>query len=574
MKAKKLKSNTAKLGKNRIWLALPAFIALFSIFKIWPVLPAVMQDEYIYSTQSRFVAFADQLYPNYLFSFVYSSTNMCGAGFYDCAKSLNAIFFIGTLAIIWLITKNLFGNKTAIFISSIGAISPISIYVSYFMPESMYYFFMTLTIWLALRASQNSIWQTWSLVALGLGAASLVKPHAIFVLPAIVLFGLITAARASDGTWKKAIAFQANLIGAFFALKFGLGFAFAGKAGLTIFGGSYQSTIDNFVNNVSQPLAAASSIFLTEPRAPKEDNLGIFWAVASSQLFAQLCFYLLLAGVPLVLSLRNSAKLFEKRDAFDAKTSLAFLIAVITVSLVIVVALFEGVVSALGDNHSNRMLLRYSEFLLPFLALLGFLVMQNYLDKFGIRFLCFLAVALGIIYAAAWIPINTELHFSDSNTLAGLLSQPWIIWCAAFLALVGISAWLFNQEKGGKIIAWAIVPSLIAISGIAGQAELLNRVGTEKAYFDIAGQKARVIFDTVKPSEILIVGNERQQVFTTKFWIDKPNLRDIIVEAGKILNPSELSDSKYLVLVGNVELASDVKVIDQGDGYAIVQLAN
>jgi hypothetical protein len=111
------------------WLVVPIIAALISIGRIWSVLPAVMQDEYVYSIQARFTPFADQLYPNYLFSWLYSTTSACGTGFYGCGKGLNVIFFLATLAFIFLIARRLLSVTWAAMISTVAALSPIHVYV-------------------------------------------------------------------------------------------------------------------------------------------------------------------------------------------------------------------------------------------------------------------------------------------------------------------------------------------------------------------------------------------------------------------------------------------------------------
>jgi phosphoglycerol transferase len=129
---------------------------------------------------ARHLSMAEAPHPNYLFSLVYQTTNLCGSEFYSCAKGLNAIFFIGTVFIVWLLGKQLFGVVAATVASTATALSPISVYVSFFMPDSMYFFLMALSVYLALRVSSKPSIQGWAIVAATLGLAALVKPHAIF----------------------------------------------------------------------------------------------------------------------------------------------------------------------------------------------------------------------------------------------------------------------------------------------------------------------------------------------------------------------------------------------------------
>jgi hypothetical protein len=238
----------AKFDRTYLWLIAPFAAALVSIIQVWPVLPAVMQDEYVYSIQARFTSFEEQTFPNYLFSWIYSSTNLCGDGFYACGKGLNVVFFFLTLAFIFLIAKKLLGVFWGVAIATVAALSPIHVYVSYFMPEMMFFAFILATIFVALIAGEKHKIVLWAATGAILGLAALVKPHAIFTLPAFMLFAWIVALRAEGGNPRKGALAMVGTLGAFSLLKFGGGFAFAGVTGLTLFGRTYESSLNQFIS--------------------------------------------------------------------------------------------------------------------------------------------------------------------------------------------------------------------------------------------------------------------------------------------------------------------------------------
>jgi phosphoglycerol transferase len=203
-----------------------------------------MGDEYIYSTQARNLPFAEHSYSNYLFSWFMGFTKYCGPEFYTCTKAINSVFFLATVALVLLIALRLLSFWQSIFVASIAALSPIAIPVSYFMPESMYFFMMTLAIWVALTISTKPNWWIWSSLGLVVGLASLVKPHAIFVAPAFLMFALFI--QRNNGINLKKYSFFKSVLsyGLGFALgKFALGFVFAGSSGLRLFGG-YGSPVE------------------------------------------------------------------------------------------------------------------------------------------------------------------------------------------------------------------------------------------------------------------------------------------------------------------------------------------
>ena len=227
----------AKLRAEHALIVIPFLLAAWSISRIWTVLPSIMQDEYIYTSQAKNLPFAEQFYSNYLFSLVMGLTNYCGDEFYACTKSINSFFFIGTILLTFLIAIRFLTFRWSVFVASVTALSPIAIPVSYFMPETMYFSMMTLTIWLSLVVSKKESWFLWIVPGLSLGATALVKPHAVFMLPAFMFFAFLYAYKKAGSSWFPGIRAAANVAIGFMVTKFGLGFAFAGTEGLKLFGG-------------------------------------------------------------------------------------------------------------------------------------------------------------------------------------------------------------------------------------------------------------------------------------------------------------------------------------------------
>ena len=570
-----------KFEAKYFWLSVPAIIALVSIIRVWPVLPAVMQDEYIYSTQARFVPFAEQAFPNYLFSWLYSNTSVCGLGYYDCAKGLNAVFFFGTLFMLWVIANRLFGNGVGVFIASITALSPVSVYVSYFMPESMYFFFISVTIWLALRAARSSSWHNWLFVALALGLTSLVKPHALFALPAFIIFGLVASRKAEGSSWGNAILQQASVLAGFFVVKLGLGFAFAGLSGVTLLGNGYGDSLASFIDKVAigtnavVNLASGQNVIGFSQLAAEvvaQSPIEIFSSITGMQMLAQVSLVLLLAGLPLLLSLRVLKTVSGSKSPMGEQSAFTILIGLIAGAMLITVPVFQGLVSALGDDHSNRMLLRYYEFLMPFLVLLGFSLTKFVEPTTKSRIWQSVVVVAGAIFALVWIPANIETNFSDSITIIGLLAGPAPLPIFFAITLIAIFIWQIKPELGGKILAWGAIPLIALLVGQLAQSELINRVGTQKAFFDVAGQAARPLLEGIPGEKIVVVGTTRTFVFTSKFWIDKPYIADKLIAEDGVIADDFLAGYDYALILGNSTLQNPKTVLGSGDRYSLVKL--
>jgi phosphoglycerol transferase len=569
----------AKFDRAYFWLIAPFAAALLSIIRVWPVLPAVMQDEYVYSIQARFTPFAEQLYPNYLFSWLYSSTNLCGDGFYDCGKGLNIVFYFLTLAFIFLISKKLLGIGWGAAIAGIAALSPIHVYVSYFMPEMMYFAFIAATIFVALIAGEKHKLSLWLATGAMLGLAALVKPHAIFTLPAFMLFALIVALRAEGGSWRKGALASVGTLGAFLLVKFGGGFAFAGVFGLTLFGRSYESSLNQFVSEsassaevaeiVAQPAAnvAVHSVAVTAA----EDASPGFFDVFIPHSFAHLALMLTVAGLPLLLSVSAMKTAFSKKQAIGAASQFLILIGLMAVSLALVVAAFEGVVTQLGDDHSSRIITRYYEFLIP-LFLIAAAVFAKFVEpKTKIRALQ--AAILVAVLIFGWVYLSgVKQSFADSILLSGYLAAPAIIPIISIIGIVVSLTWLVSKNAGSKLVVYVATPLVLLIAGFSSQSYLLSQVGPIPAYFDIAGQKAKPLLADVPGEKISVIGAVRYQNFTTKFWIDKPGIKDTSLADGETIDSASIPDVDYVVLIGNAKLSGAAEVLDQGEGYAIVKL--
>ena len=565
-----------RFNRAYLWLVVPFIAALISISRVWPVLPAVMQDEYVYSVQARFTPFIEQLYPNYLFSWLYSGTNACGADFYSCGKSLNVVFFFLTLIFIFLIAKRLLGIVWGAMIAAVAAFSPVHVYVSYFMPEAMYFAFITATIYVALIAGVKHKLTWWLATGALLGLSALVKPHAIFTVPAFLLFALLVALRSEGGGLGKGLVAALGKLGAFAVIKFGGGLAFAGVAGLSLFGSSYESSLNQFVseNALGKADVAAqtvSAVSLAAPAQATEPSGPGFFEVFIPHSLAHLALLLTVAGIPLLLSVSVIKDALVKKQAVSVSSQFLLLIGLLSLSFAFVVGAFEGVVTSLGDDHSSRIITRYYEFLVPLLLIAAAVFAKFVEPKIRIRL-----IQSGILIAAlifGWVYLSgINQSFADSILLSGYLSSSAVIPLVSVIGIVVALVWIFSAGSGSKLIVYVATPLVLLIAGFTSQGYLLTQVGTNEAYFDIAGQKAKPLLAEVSGEKISIVGPVRYQNFTTKFWIDKPGIKDVSLPDGESIDVAALPDVDYVVLIGNAKLTGSAENLEQGEGYAIVRI--
>ncbi len=565
-----------RFDRAYFWLIVPFFAALISIGRVWPVLPAVMQDEYVYSIQARFTPFTEQTFPNYLFSWLYSGTSACGADFYSCGKGLNVLFFLATLAFIFLIARRLLSVTWGAMITTIAAFSPIHVYVSYFMPEAMFFSFITAAIHFALIAGTKHKLAWWAATGAVLGLSALVKPHALFTLPAFLLFGLLVAMRSDQGSLSNGLVASFGKLGAFAVVKFGGGFVFAGASGLSLFGSSYESSLNQFVSENAQGQADVSAqnisnVSLVAPVQAAGASGPGFFEVFIPHSFAHFALLLTVAGIPLLLSVSVIKDSVVKKIEISIASQFLLLIGLLGLTFAVSVSAFEALVTSIGDDHGSRIITRYYEFLYPMLWIAAAVFAKFVEPTIRVRlFQSGLAVSALIF---GWIYLSgVNQSFADSILLSGYLSSPVVIPIVAVIGIIVALVWVFSAASGAKLIVYVATPLVLLIAGFTSQSLLLTQVGTKEAYFDVAGQKAKPLLSDVAGEKISIVGPVRYQNFTTKFWIDKAGIKDVSLPDGESIDVAALPDVDFVVLIGNAKLTGSAQSLQQGEGYAIVKI--
>lgn len=547
------------------WLLLPVAFAAWSISRVWTVLPSIMGDEYVYTSASRHLPFAEQFFSNYVFSWIMSSTNVCGTDFYVCTKSINSVFFALAIIFTFLIAIRYLTFGWSVFVASVAALSPIAIPVSYFMPEIMYFAAMTGVVLVALWVADQSNWWLWTLAGLSLGVAALVKPHAIFMLPAFAIFAFVVAYKKIEGSWVVGLKSAGATVVGFVVAKFGLGFAFAGTEGLKLFGG-YGSPVDaltSVVGNTEPKVSEAQGIEAT--------GLELLVSVASVHLVMHLAAVLMIAGLPLLLSLRVMVSVARKPEPVGPVSSLFVLVGLITFSIISVVAVFEGYVTVGGDDHSDRLILRYYEFLIPQFIVMGLLLPRFTDSKLIWRIAQGSVVAGAALFFSIFYPSNFNQQYADSSTLPGLAANQGLFIGIAVALSAAVLYWVFTPKEGNVIVGRFIIPLFLISALVLSQSKLIEINGTP-AYFDQAGWDSRTFLQGVSGDEILVVGQTRTEVFTVKFWIDEPYIRDLLLGEGYSLVDSDVDNAEYVVILGNFGIDFAHELITEGEGYRLVKV--
>ena len=560
---------------NRVAVVITTVVAmaawLFS--RVAQVNPAILQDEWIYVITSRvdspWAAAPAYDLSNYLFNFLYSSTNLCSEAFYSCGKLLNLVFFTAFALLIFSVAVR-FMPFWAAFTALVALyLSPLSIYVSMYLPESLYFALLALAFWLLVRLLESENRMQWALVGGALGLAALAKPHALFSVAAFGIFLIIweLSRRSNLKTlFKSALIFG----GGFLAVRVLVGLAVAGPKALNLFG-SYGAAgaVGEFVAGAGSAVAGEQAGVVGA--GPVAGAVALFLPQISTHF---LVITALLGGV-LALILLAAIESVRKSDR-SIESSLAILMLVWIGVMLIVVALFTGWITGNGDDHTSRVLLRYYEFLVPIAMIpaLSFLFSKSgYLEsKLWSRLAATAALFVASSLAFTGFFSQLQIQIADAPSVAGLISDADIWNLVGVASVVGVLALAFFPRVASYLLVGTLAVSMIG-TGWVTQIQYLNARG-DLNEADIAGKFARSYVPEAEIADITILANSRFDGRVASFWLESDNPLQIL-ERGAAVDPSDLeSGTKWVLALGLTTLDGATGQKVSGPGYTLYELTS
>ena len=302
---------------------------------------SVLIDEYSYVLDSHYRALNEANYPNHLFQLVFSVTKECGAEFYSCARNLNAVFVIAGAIFFYLLAKHVSGKKWLGASAAIAAIlGSFGTYTAYFMPEAIFNFLMIIFYWALIRFGKTDNLLAWAGFGTMLGIASLAKPHAFFVVPALVIFIFLWTRATKDKFWVSAISRIGSFGLALLASKLGIGYLIAGDRALNIFG-SYGGAIST---GESVAITLGTNTLLNVP--------GTAWG--------QSLMITMILGVAFPVAILGLLEIFKKNALVAEANRVRAVVGISMLNMMAVVAVFEA-----WQNLTTWMHTRYYSYLIP-----------------------------------------------------------------------------------------------------------------------------------------------------------------------------------------------------------------
>ncbi len=565
-----IKNDPGKFWKTLSWVVPVVGLGVIWVMtRIMTVLPKILGDELIYSNNARHTALADSSVPNYFFNLLYSTTSNFGYGFYTAAKVYNLVFLIGFAAVVYFAARLIAKPGVSFVVAMIALVGPISAYASYFTPEMMFYFGCALVIYFALRFHARTGFAKWALLGFGLGVVTLVKPHALFLTAPLLAYIVYLAFKGEGNGWLKSIARVLSFGCALLVTKFAIGYAFAGEKGLSIFGGSYDASASSAINSGG----AASGGAVTDPNVAVIASGGAVGTTVWQVLF-HLSFMLMFFAVPLVLTGIQTVRAFRTKGEPSETTKVSFFLFVALIALVLVSAVFVAYSSAFGETLQNRVMIRYYEYLIPFLPL-TLLPLGNHIPKLG-KAAKWSILAGAVVWLIIALPNMSTIVpglFTDSSMMASAIKSG--IPLAVFAALgVGMLAyWLFKPETGAQFWLYGFAPLIILVYAISTYTNMTVPSSNVGMYTG----SSRWVHDNISAKDrenIVVIGNNMQNVQAAQLWLDTPSSSGQMVAEGQEVNINNLPEKGQLILaIGKVALTGDGFIVKQEDSWALIKNA-
>jgi phosphoglycerol transferase len=541
------------------WIAGAMALTLVLLgFRNAGLLPSVFWDEWVFSRAARHQPVAAAEIPVYLYLALYRLSNYCGAGFLDCARILNSLFFVAASPFIFMVGRRVVAPATAAAIAVLALFAPLNSYAVYFMPESMYYFGFWMLTWFATGFPKARPAIVAGIAGVAIAVLSMVKVHAIFLLPALAVLVWMRACQAHAGAAliERPLAVIALLMASALLSRWGAGFAVAGAQGLDILGGAYGS----HAGSVAQGADHQALVGLAAT------NLGGHLAVIA-----------MLFGVP-------AAALLAPRDAVAltgqvlAGRWLRVFCGCVLVTLLVVTALFTAsVVQVYEFESATRLHARYYNFAFPLLYLVVAAEAGAAPAAPAGRPLAFcIAGIIGAlaIYAFLHPPPALMASASQYPEYRGVVGGGVLLPVVSILGIFALATWAFDRRLGARVFLLLCLPTLLLGASVNLNREL--RESSQAGIHERAGMFARANLGPKERATLaVLVADDPHGIVAANmlFVIDTPGAVSVNLPPGSVVGTDVVPPhAQWLLVVGERELEPMFDQIIRLNGFSLLHV--
>jgi phosphoglycerol transferase len=509
------------------------------VFRSAGLYPMIFGDEWHYSSFSRLYPLEHAVRPLYIYFGLYSLTNFCGDAYLECARQLNAIVFALSLPFIFFVSRRFVSRVWALYITFLVAISPFNLFTIFFIPEPLYFLVFWMLIYFLVLYSEGSRF-SFVAVCFVLSILSMVKPHAIFVVPTIVFLILYVYLANNFQDFRKALIHVLGFMGLFLFFRLIVGYALAGPRGLNILGSDYGAvagSMDNYEELASLAMGALYSA------------RGLIFGLVL--LFAP-------ALVSALVRIGHPEKTWNIRFGYVRLLTLSLI-----GTLLLVMSFFHAKAVGMGPYESiERLSFRHFDFMFPLFFILAAMAVDKGADLKVPKYPTILLVLLSIVVVSYVVMTGFTGYrpsFNDSPELHGMVANHEFFVLTAILTGASLVTLIFRFVVGLRIYLLVVVPTVLIGSGIFLQKQVAPRYSAD--IFDSAGIVANKILGS-EAMGLVVVGPDLANVMRTLFYINAPLETYLILPLGSEVDESNLPDgTRWVLTIGGYKTnLSDSKV--------------
>ena len=524
-----------------LWLiALTTFLWQWSSFWV-KTSPMILADEFVFASVTN--GFYDGAsYSHEFYALLIGLFSSLSSDVYFVAKSLNLLFGI-LLALLLGVWAMWAGNWGARAVALWFPISVMLIPTAMYLPEIPYHFFsvagLSVLCWAMITHNDKPL--LFSVVAgASVGIGALIKPHALFVLVLAAVAVLVVGLLGKEHNLRKAIQLASLFLLVGITTRMIVAIVLGANKPLSLFGAYLDSSLSPNTQQVDWG-ALESDVATTIP--------SMFSALAASALL-YISIGLLLFGPGLFISLQDLASQSSDSSKFSIPL---FLTSFVAFGMLAMSWVFGAFLTSNGDDHSGRVLLRYSEFLLPIsLLFLGARVFDSPFNKAGAVKLSMLAglPVFGLLGLLFFSLGNSTLQLADSLFFLSLSGQ----FLTTLLFSFAMIAAIFISFRSSLVMKASVVGFLIA--GLVGTS-VPRTLEIGRFYLDEQESRSEVM------AALQTVPSEDKIIFA---GFSRATLTSIMLE-------SERFSSDYVLLNGYSKIPSSRSknydwVFTQSETYA------
>lgn len=460
------------------------FSSSYVIFLLWAVPlshPQILFDEYVY-TKASYHTPGEIGTGSYLYTYLLNALSFLPQyDFYYVAKLLNITFVVLLGFGVYLIARSFVSFKQALFIALLVPLFPIGIWVNVLMPDMMHISMMILTLGLVhwgLSREKNWLYPTAVVSGVVFGLANLVKIHSMFLIPGLLAVFAFMA-------WKRfgpRYAVYSSLIWLLSGLtvKTLLGYVLGGPDGARLLGGYQEALFARLFGGGASRSLGANLNFLGFSGTITDETTspGLIPLLVIDRLSTHLPVFLLMFGwvLMLMLVLSTNSRVELGRTEFTAYHAL-LASSPLTINALLLSIAFNVYVTLIGDDHTNRVLFRYLEFVLIYSSILAIVaVMTVQARKHLSPTLRAVTILLPvIIFALTLFGPQGRISISYADSAFIPVVGNLAFWLSIFVFLTVGALFIQPATRGVWVKSYPFVAiSIFVTAGIASQLSYTN----------------------------------------------------------------------------------------------------